>query len=155
MKKLKLIFAALLLSTGAFAQSTIVNGTIKDLTGAAVTSGQVSFALQPGLDTTISGSARFVPNTIYCSITGTGAVKALDGVSNCVVTNNTSLTPSGTSYTVCEQPGFVTPGSCFNFYALGTTTDISGIVPTPTTSPAYTFVDLFSAQTISGIKTFT
>lgn len=153
----KLIIAALLMLSCPFVtgQTTIVNGTVRDLTNAAVTSGQVTFSLRPGLDTTISGSARFTPNTVTCSITGTGAVKALDGVSNCVVANNTSLTPSGTSYTVCIQPGFVTPGSCFNFYALGTTTDISGIVPTPTTSPAFTFVDLFSAQTIAGNKTFT
>lgn len=153
---IKLLFSAVLLSAFASAQTTtIINGTIKSLTGSVVTSGQITFTLRPGLDTTISGSARYVPNTVTCKITGAGAIKALDGTSDCVVTNNTSLTPGGSYYLVCIQPSNIAPGSCFNYYALGVTTDISTVVPTPTTSPAYNFVDLHSTQQIDGAKTFT
>jgi hypothetical protein len=42
--------------------------------------------------------------------------------------------------------------SSFTFYAVLTTYDISTIVPTPTTSPAQNFVDVFSNQTIGGNK---
>jgi parallel beta-helix repeat protein len=151
----KLLFAMLLMASAGFAQTTTtVTGTIKDLTGTTVTSGQVTFNLKPSSDTTISGTARFVPTTATCSITASG-VKALDNVSACTITNNTSLTPSGTYYLVCIQPQFASPGSCLNWYALGGTQDITTVVPTPSTLPAYTFLDLSSAQTLTGIKTFT
>jgi hypothetical protein len=145
----------LLFSLAAAAQTTTsVTGTIKDLTNTAVTSGQVTFELKPSLDTTISGSARFSPATVTCGINGAGAVKdqALSGT--CTVTNNTSLTPSGTYYKVCIQPQFISPGSCFNWYALGTSTDITTVVPTPATTPAFSFMDLFATQTATGQKTF-
>jgi hypothetical protein len=144
----------LLFSFAAAAQTTSVTGTIKDLTNVAVTSGQVTFELKPSLDTTISGSARFSPSTVTCGINGSGAVKdqALSGT--CTVVNNTSLSPSGTYYKVCIQPSFISPGSCFNWYALGTSTDITTVVPTPGTTPAFSFVDLFATQTITGQKTF-
>jgi hypothetical protein len=149
------ILTFLLLVGSCMAQTTTYTGTVKDLTNTAVTSGQVSFALQPGIDTTISGTARFVPTTSYCTLTALGAIKALDGVSACTVTSNTSLTPTGTSYKVCIQPNFSLPGSCFNVYALGGSVDLTTVVPTPATSPAYTFVDIPSTQTITGDKTFT
>jgi hypothetical protein len=43
----------------------------------------------------------------------------------------------------------------FTFYAVLSTYDWSTVVPTPTTSPAQNFVDIFSNQTIGGAKTFT
>lgn len=153
MRKLLIL---LLLTTGAWAQSTTtVTGTIKDLSNAVVTSGQVTFDLRPAADTTVSGSARFTPSTVICTINGSGLIKALDGVSSCVVVQNTSLTPAGTYYKVCIQAYTVTPGSCFNWYALASSFDITTAVPTPGTSPAFTFLDLISAQSISGVKTFT
>lgn len=153
----KLIIAALLILACPFvaSQTSSITGTIKALDNSTVTSGQITFQLKPGLDSTISGSARFIPLPIVCSITGAGAVKALDGVSTCTLTNNTSLSPSGTYYQACIQAFFISPGSCFNFYALGSTIDISTVLPTPGTSPAYAFLDTFSNQTVSGNKTFT
>jgi hypothetical protein len=140
---------------GSAQTSTVYNGNVKDLSGANVTQGQVTFQLMPGSDTTISGLARFTGGVpVTCSITNTGAIKALDGSSNCTVTNNTALTPAGTYYQACIQPQFIVPGSCFNLYALGGSIDLSTVVPTPSTVPAYSFVDLFSNQTISGNKTF-
>lgn len=156
MRLLRAVAFLCLFTAAAFSQTTTtVTGTIKDLTGTAVTSGQVTFSLKPGLDTTISGAARFIPSTVTCSLTGAGLVKALDGVSACTLVNNTALTPAGTSYQACIQAAFIAPGSCFNMYALGGTLDITTVVPTRTTSPAFTYVDLFSAQTVSGDKTFT
>ncbi len=146
----------LLVSIPGKAQTTTTyTGQIRDLSGANVTQGQITFQLMPGSDTTISGLARFTGGVpVTCTITGAGLVKALDGSSACTVTNNTSLTPSGTYYQACIQPQFIVPGSCFNLYALGGTIDLSTVVPTPSTVPAYSFVDLFSNQTISGNKTF-
>jgi hypothetical protein len=139
--------------TASAQTTTTITGTIKDLTNTAVTSGYVTFTLQPSVDTTISGSARYTPQIITCTITGTGAVKANDGVSACTVTNNTSLSPSGTSYVVAIC-AYNACSSNFNFYAVGGTTDITTVVPTPTTAPAYTFLDTFSQQTVTGNKTF-
>src|ERR1051326_2292685 len=89
---------ALALCLSAQAQSTtIITGTIKGTDGNIATSGQVTFDLTPGIDATMSGVARFSPITVTCSITGAGAVKALDGTSNCTLQQNTSLQPGGTS----------------------------------------------------------
>jgi hypothetical protein len=152
---LRRLLVLLLFSIAGYAQTTTtVTGTIKDLSGAVVTSGQVTFQLQPGLDTTISGSARFSPSIVTCGISGAGAIKALDLVSACTVTYNTALVPQNSYYKVCIQPAFVTGGACFNWYALVSTFDLTTAVPTPGTAPAYTFVDLISNQTISGTKTF-
>lgn len=133
--------------------TTTFTGTIKDLTNTAATSGQVTFTLQPGSDTTIAGSARFTPQTVNCGINGSGALlnQALSGA--CVVTNNTALTPAGTSYLVQICPSFACT-SKFVTYALGGSVDITQSVPTPGTLPAYAFVDTFSNQTIGGNKTF-
>src|ERR1700739_2742507 len=151
----KLLLLLILATSAAFGQTTTsVTGTVKDLSNTAVTSGQVSFTLQPGIDTSMSGTARFAPSEIDCTITGTGAVKALDGVSACTGVNNTAAQPSGPSYKVCIQPQFIQPGSCFVWYATGGSVDITQQVPTPPLTPAYNLVDTFSNQTIGGNKTF-
>lgn len=149
------LLALLLFSMAGYAQTTTtVTGTIKDLSGAVVTSGQVTFQLQPGLDTTISGNARFSPSIVTCGISGAGLVKALDLVSACTVTWNTALIPQNSYYKVCIQANFVAGGACFNWYALVSSFDLTTAVPTPGTAPAFTFVDLITTQTISGNKTF-
>jgi hypothetical protein len=147
----KLIFIIALLSGLASAQSTTITGTIKDLTGANVTSGKVTFTLQPSRDTTISGTARFSPLQVVCLINASGQIVALDGSSACTVTTNTSLQPTGSYYRVDVWPGNVKTSS-FNFYAVNASYDWSTVVPTPTTSPADNFVDVFSNQTIGGNK---
>lgn len=136
----------------AFATSATITGTITDLSGALVTSGQVTFSLQPSVDTTISGVTRFVPLTITCGINGSGLVKNLALSGACVVTTNTSQTPSGTWYLVCIWPGNVKT-SCFSTYITGDV-DITTVNPTPTTSPIYNLVDTLNNQTIAGNKTF-
>jgi hypothetical protein len=133
--------------------TTTVTGTIKDLSNATVTSGTLRFTLKPSVDTTISSTSRFVPQAVTCKITVSG-IKANDGVSACVVTQNTALTPAGTYYQVDMCP-YAACMSKINFFALGTTVDFSTVVPTPATSPVYAVVDLFNNQTIAGNKTFT
>lgn len=150
---MRLIAAALLLSACAFAQTTTsITGTIKDLTQALVTSGKVTFTLQPSRDTTISGIARFSPNTVTCLINGSGQITNLVG-GTCTVTMNTALNPPGSYYRVDYWPYNVKTSS-FTFYAVLSSYDWSTVVPTPTTSPAQNFVDVFSNQTIAGNKTF-
>jgi hypothetical protein len=98
------------------------------------------------------------PQTAGNTTTGSGVISALrstPGPGSCTVTMNTALNPSGTSYRICIQPNYISPGSCFNDYAVVSSRDITTVIPTPTTSPAYTFVDLHSAQTVDGNKTFT
>lgn len=70
MRKLGLAVAlTLLCSLQAFAQTTTtVSGTIKDLSGQVVPTGQVTFELKPGIDTTIAGMARFTPSLVACTI---------------------------------------------------------------------------------------
>lgn len=133
------ILLFLLMTGSGFAQtSQTYTGTIKDLSGAVVTSGQVNFTLAPPTDSTIPGVGRFTPTTIPCNINADGTLSGyVAGVVSgaCVVTANISLSPSGTSYRICEQPYFATPGSCFFDYALGGTKDISSIAPTLSTGP--------------------
>jgi hypothetical protein len=140
------------MTVSAFATNATITGTITDLSGSLVTSGQVTFSLQPSVDTTISGVTRFVPSTTTCGINGSGLVKNLALSGACVVVTNTSLTPSGTSYLVCIWPGNVKT-SCFVTYITGDV-DITTVNPTPTTSPIYNLVDTLNNQTIAGNKTF-
>lgn len=150
----KLFLAVALLTSSALAQTTVtITGTIRDLSNALVTSGKVTFTLRPSSDATISGLARFTPSTITCLINGSGLVKAQDGTSACILTMNSALQPTGSYYQVAIWP-FNVKTSSFNFYAINSSYDITTIVPTPTTSPADNFVDIFSTQTIGGSKTF-
>lgn len=153
MKRLFLILG--LLASSALAQTTTtITGTIKDLTQALVTSGKVTFTLQPSADTAMSGIARFTPNPpVTCLINASGNIVAMNGVSACVITMNTALQPVGTYYRVDYWPYYVKTGS-FTFYAVLAAYDWSTVVPTPTTSPAQNFVDIFSNQSIGGNKTF-
>lgn len=133
-------FLVLFLMTGAAMAQTMqtYTGVIKDLSGGVVTSGQVTFTLTPSTDSTIPGTGRFVPTTISCNINVDGTLSgfvsgAVSGA--CLITPNISLSPTGTSYRICEQPNFATPGNCFFDYALGGTKDISSIAPTLSTGP--------------------
>lgn len=134
--------------------TTTITGLLKDLTNAVVTSGKVTFTLRPSADTTISGVARFTSTQVTCLLNGSGQIKAQDGVSVCTLQKNTSLQPTGSYYTVCDWP-YNVKTACFNFYAVNDTYDWSTVVPTPTTSPAQNFVDIFSNQSIGGNKTWT
>jgi hypothetical protein len=152
MKRLLLILG-LLVGISQAQTTTTITGTIKDLSQALVTSGKVTFTLQPSRDTTISGLARFSPQQVVCLINASGLIKAQDGTSVCTLTMNTALNPPGTYYRVDVWP-FNVKTSSFTFYAVLSTYDWSTVVPTPTTAPAQNFVDIFSTQTIGGNKTF-
>jgi hypothetical protein len=137
MMKLHISIAGLLMiATGLHAQTTTYTGKIKDLALNPVTSGQVTFTLAPSTDSTLPGTGRFTPRTVTCIIRGDGTLaSSSNGVSACQVANNTSLSPSGTSYRICIQPRFATPGSCFFDYATGGSKDISTVAPTLQTGP--------------------
>ena len=69
--------------------TTVVTATIRDVTGTIIPSGQVTFELKPGVDTTISGNARFTPTTVACTINqayngGAGTISSLVRSSNVV-----------------------------------------------------------------------
>jgi hypothetical protein len=136
LKKLLISIAgALVVAAGLHAQTTTYTGQIKDLALNPVTSGQVTFTLAPSTDSTMPGTGRFTPQTITCNISGSGTLSASGGFGACTVASNTALSPAGTSYRICIQPGFATTGSCFYDYATGGTKDISTIAPTLRTGP--------------------
>jgi hypothetical protein len=138
LKKLLVTLAGLLMvAAGLHAQTTTYTGVIKDLALNPVTSGQVTFTLAPSTDSTLSGTGRFTPSTITCKINGDGTLSASTAgvVSACKVVSNTSINPTGTSYRICIQPNFATPGSCFFDYATGGSKDISTVAPTLATGP--------------------
>ena len=113
MKKLLSISTLLFVSGLAQAQTTsTISGVIKDLSNSVVTSSQVTFAPAPSVDSSIHGTGRFSPVTLACTINSDGTLSAsTSGL--CIVTNNTALKPSGTSYRICIQAYYATPGSCF------------------------------------------
>ena len=136
----RFLWLLMLCALPAFAQTTTTyTGTIKDLTGATVTSGRITFTLGQGVGVgTIPGTGAFTATTVSCLINSSGApVSSVDGVSPCVVENNTSLTPSGTFYKICIQPYNATPGACLNAFAIGGTVDLSTLIPTPATQPNF------------------
>lgn len=112
-----------------------ITGTILDLSGNPVTSGQVVFTLCPSVDTTLSGTGRFVPGiNPVAIIKADGTVTASDG-SPFTVVKNTALTPVGTYYQVEIQPNSAVSEASFTFYAISDTVDISTVTPTPTGGP--------------------
>jgi hypothetical protein len=157
MKKLLLFLSVLLIATLAKAQiSTVYTGTIKDLSGAVVTTGQVTFILAPSTDSTISGIGRFVPSIITCRIDTDGTLSSSTGGA-CTVASNTALSPSGSSYRICIQPYFTSPGRCFFDYATTPSKDISTIAPALSTGPinyggvpgpALNFVGAWNSSTV-------
>jgi hypothetical protein len=153
-----IVLAAALLfsSTTLHAQSTTTYvGTIKDLTGATVTSGRITFTLNEPSGGSNPGTGSFVATTVSCLINASGSpVSSSDGASPCVITNNSALTPPGTSYTLCRQSYNVPPGSCFVTYANGGTVDISALVQTPTTQPSYGVASTTASNTWSQPQTF-
>ena len=160
MKKFLLLMSVMLMACAVQAQTTTYTGTIKDLSMNVVTSGQVTFTLTPAVDSTIHGIGRFTPTTTTCNINGNGTLSGyVNGVLNgpCVVASNTTLSPAGTSYQICIQPNFSTPGSCFYDHATTASKDISSVAPTLTTgplnysgipAPALTFLGNWSSTTV-------
>jgi hypothetical protein len=129
----------MLLMTGMAGAQTIATytGVIKDLAQQVVTSGQVAFTLTPASSTTIPGTGTFTPSVITCNINVDGTLSGFVGgivSGGCNVTMNTAITPGGTSYKICIQPYFSTPGSCFFDYAYQSK-DITTVVPTLQTGP--------------------
>lgn len=83
-----------------------------------------------------------------------GGLYANAGTGACQVVQNSAIIPANTSYSVSIWPIFSNI-TTFNTYAIGAgPVDISTVVPTPGQTPAYSFMDLFSAQTVTGAKTF-
>jgi hypothetical protein len=153
MKKLLLLLT--LSSSLALAQTTTtVTGTIKDLSGAPVTSGQITFTLQPSPDATMSGLARFSGQTITCLISGAGQVVAANGSSPCTITMNTALQPPGSGYVVNMCPAYTCTATFF-MYAVVSSVDITTVISTPAQLPSLGGVmDTFSNQTVNGNKAF-
>lgn len=143
-----LLFAAVKVQS----QTTIVTGTIKDRTNTVATSGKVTFRPLPSTVVTTSVEI-YTSQTIECAINASGQVKHISGAGNCLVTYNTLVTPAGSYYEVCFWPNNVKT-ACMNWFAYTSTQDLSTIVPTPSTMPGWSFVDLVTTQTITGNKTF-
>lgn len=156
MTKRFLALCVLMCAAPIFAQTTTTyTGTIKDLTGAVVTSGRITWSLNAPSGGVIPGTGSFTATTVSCLINSSGSpVSSVDGVSPCTIVNNSSLTPTGTSYTLCRQPYNVTPGSCFVTYANGGSVDISTLVPTPATQPSYGLATTNAANTFTQAQTF-
>ena len=90
--------------------TTTITGTIKDLTGAVVTSGKVTFDLPSAIQTIIGANASFTPSTVICNIQSNGTLQNVTNSGACVVTMNTALAPPGTSYKVTSIP-ITVPGA--------------------------------------------
>ena len=123
----------------------------------------VSFMTDPSFNGTFTVTTVPSASSITYSQSGTtatsgggviAALRKVPGPGSCGLTFNTAISPSGTYYNACIWPGNV-KSSCFNMYAVSPALDITTVVPTPATAPAYNFLDSFSNQTIGGNKTFT
>lgn len=135
--------------------TTIYTGTIKDANGKTATSGRITWQLNPPSGDVIGGSGPSGAKIITCGINASGSpVSIADGVSPCVVTNNSSLTPTGTSYRMCVQPNFAAPGSCMVTFANGGTVDISTVVPAPEIQANSGIASLSASNKWEGMQTF-
>lgn len=104
---------------------TTFNGVIEDLTQTPVPSGTITFTLKPGVDTTISGSARFTPTNVVCAISNAPVV---------------STSGTGTVTVVVSTPQTWQAGDSLIFVgtadpALNTTTVIAPVTITAVNSP--------------------
>jgi len=113
-------------------------GTIKDLTGTAVSSGKVTFDLRPGADATISGVTRFTPQTVTCRINANGNIVILATTNDRTVSSIARAANVVTVTTTANHP-----------YATGDYIVISGV-----TGGTTAFNGLFQI-TSTGAATFT
>lgn len=133
---------------------TIFNGLVEDLTGTPVPSGTVTFTLKPGVDTTVSGNARFTPTSVVCQIenapvvstSGTGTITVVLGVSEPWQVGD-SILFAGTADSALNANSVLGPfvitggsGNTFTFTLTGTHTNgaqgtVGGIYASSGTGP--------------------
>lgn len=131
------VITALFCCTFASAQTTQFTGTVKDLTNTPVASGQITFTLQPGADTTISGVARFTPIAVTCAIVNQ-AISSISRAAN-VVTVTTS-----------SAHGFTT-GDLVNIVGVTDTSyNANGLTITVTGGTTFTYAQTAGNSSSSG-----
>jgi hypothetical protein len=148
---LMLFISCLAIMSRAQSVATIT-AVIKDTTGANVGSGKVTFDQIPNIATT-DGTSIFTPLTVTCKIIAGGVLKANDSVSPCQLVYNPTNSPAGTFYKTTYYP-LNAKTAVMNLFVSAASQDISTILQTPATMPAYNIVDLVSTQTVAGNKTF-
>ena len=122
MKILRVLALVLLAAVGTAAQTTQFNGVVKDLTETPIGPlGYVAFTLKPGIDTTISGNARFTPTTVNCTIVDVSIVSA---VGNGVTT--TITTSANTNWAVGDQLVFSGTGTALDLFTVAAPAVING-----------------------------
>jgi hypothetical protein len=157
MRRLLLVLA-LLWGLPAFGQNTTVSGTITDSGGQSWNFGSVQFTFRPSDSNPTAqyffNGAPFDKNTTIP--TGPGALDAAGSFTGIVVPSNTSITPTGSTWTVKVCPAATT--ACFskNLTITGATQNISGsVIPPPVHldlgnpppgAAAYTDSEVFGAK---------
>ncbi len=142
MKRL-VLFLAIFLSVNsrtllAQATQTIVTGTVD-----GATSGYVEFRITPASSSVlyfVRSTIVVAPQTSRCGITVTGAIKALDLVSNCLVWGNDVLSPANSLYTLVLAPANTPANTVARLLITGASYDLTNPVFAPAVNftPQYT-----------------
>jgi hypothetical protein len=129
-KFLLLVSFLLFLAASARAQNTLVSGTIKDATGQAFSGGTYRFDFYPS---PINPSGPYFQNgapfNVHASVSGN--LDSTGSLTNVPVPDNSTITPSGSSWTVTLCPAATS--KCFSTIVTitGASQSISSIVPPP------------------------
>jgi hypothetical protein len=129
-KFLLLVSFLLFLAASAQAQNTLVSGTIKDATGQAFSGGTYRFDFYPS---PINPNGPYFQNgtpfNVHASVSGN--LDSTGSLTNVPVPDNSTITPSGSSWTVTLCPAATS--KCFSTIVTitGASQSISSIVPPP------------------------
>jgi hypothetical protein len=129
-KFLLLVSFLLFLAASAQAQNTLVSGTIKDATGQPFAGGTYQFDFYPS---PINPSGPYFQNgapfNVHASVSGN--LDSTGSLTNVPVPDNSTITPSGSSWTVTLCPAATS--KCFSTIVTitGASQSISSIVPPP------------------------
>jgi hypothetical protein len=118
---------------------------VEDLTQNPVPAGNVAFTLRPGIDTTISGNARFTPTTVNCAIKN-ATVSSFSGTGTITV-NFTSSEPWQIGDAIIFRG---TPDATMNASSVASPIIITGLVGGGGFSFTFTLAGLHSSVSGGG-----
>lgn len=150
MRRLTLVLGLLLGAVPALGQTTSVSGTITDAGGQAWAFGTVQFRFRPS-DSNPTGQYFFNGAPFDKSTTIPAPPLPLDSTgsfSGVVVPSNTSITPSGSTWTVQVCPAATTPCSSQNLTITGGSENISAFIIPPA-------INLNLSVPLLGARTYT
>lgn len=137
MKKILVLFGALVLAVAASAQNTTVSATVVDSDGTAWANGTWSITLTPGTYQPDPSKYTIGGNPVSPSVINQSGALDASGAFSVVVYQTAAISPIGSTWTLTVCPNAVSACSRYQFQAFGTTLNISSALTTAIVAPRF------------------